>query len=405
MLTCRLWLAVALASASFRASAQEPAAPPASPQSTAAQPPGATAAAPQAPHAPQAAARTPLQWQFGDYTLKFGGYVKVDLIHDFDEIGSTDSFDPRTIPTDDESNPGTANRIHARETRVNLDLRGPTSIGPFRAFVEGDFFSDQNGFRLRHAYGTVGPVLGGQTWSTFMDEDAMPQTLDFESPIAMPLIRQGLIRFTHDFEDGSYAAIAVEDPDSDVLTPAGVAGEVEEPTPDLTGRLRWKNELGHVQLGLFAGTARFDPDAGPADTVFLWGLNLATKITTVDRDNAIVQVTYGDGVGRYRGGITAAPDANGELEPVEVLAFLVGYQHHWSDEFRSNVCYSWGAGDVPAGAPLTTTEELEYLAANLIWQFCDRAWTGIEYLYGGRETADTRQGEAHRVQMSIRFDF
>jgi hypothetical protein len=41
-----------------------------------------------------------IQWQVGDTTLKVGGYVKVDLIHDFDAIGSQDSFDPRTIPTD-----------------------------------------------------------------------------------------------------------------------------------------------------------------------------------------------------------------------------------------------------------------------------------------------------------------
>src|SRR5262245_23722930 len=110
---------------------------------------------------PAAAPMTPtkgLQFQVGDYTVKLGGFVKVDLIHDFDEIGSTDSFDPRTIPTNDESDPGTNTRVHARSSRINLDIRTPTSIGPMRAFVEGDFFSDQNGFRLRHAYGTVKDV-------------------------------------------------------------------------------------------------------------------------------------------------------------------------------------------------------------------------------------------------------
>ena len=66
-----------------------------------------------------------LQWKVGDYDVKLGGYVKVDLIHDFDEIGSTDSFDPRTIPTNDESNPGMNTRMHARSTRLNLDVKGP----------------------------------------------------------------------------------------------------------------------------------------------------------------------------------------------------------------------------------------------------------------------------------------
>src|SRR5436190_19770600 len=157
-----------------------------------------------------------LQWQLGDYVVKLGGYVKVDLIHDFNEIGSTDNFDPRTIPvTNDE---GTNTRVHARSTRLHLDVAGPTSAGPMRIYVEGDFFGDNNAFRLRHAFGTVAGVLGGQTWSTFMDEDCMPETLDYDSPIAYPLIRQGQIRYTKQLEGGSYWAIALEDPASTVIT-------------------------------------------------------------------------------------------------------------------------------------------------------------------------------------------
>jgi hypothetical protein len=345
-----------------------------------------------------------LQWQIGEYTVKLGGYIKVDLIHDFDEIGSTDSFDPRTIPTDDEVDGGTNTRMHARQTRLNLDVRGPTDIGPLRMFVEGDFFGDGNAFRLRHAYGTVRGLLGGQTWSTFMDDDAMPETLDFESPIAFPLIRQAQIRYTHEFDGGSYAAVALEDPASNVIA-LPVPGETEEATPDLTGRLRWAHGLGHTQLGLFAGTARYVPDTAPDQTVFLWGLNLSTKLAVCERDHAIVQVTYGPGVGRYRGGITAAPDASGDLEAVTVLGAMAAYEHHWSDELRSTVTYSWGKGDLPDGVPADTTEILTYFAANVIWQFCDRAWFGIEYLYGTNETFDGARGEANRLQASIRFDF
>ena len=345
-----------------------------------------------------------IQFTNGDYTWKLGGYIKVDVIHDFDEIGSTDSFDPRTIPTSDANDPGDSTRIHARQSRLNLDVSGPTSVGPFRAFVEGDFFSDQNGFRMRHAYGTVGPVLGGQTWSTFMDEDAMPETIDFESPIAFPLIRQAQVRWTRKSESGNYWAISLEDPDSDIIAPAGVTGESDEPLPDVNGRVHWKNSRGHVQLGLFGGMARFDPDVGSTDDVALWGLNLSTKVATVGEDSAIAQVTYGEGVGRYRGGTTAAPDADGDLEAIPTVGLLGSYEHHWSDEFRSTIMYSWGEGDIPDGAPATANEELTYGAVNLIWQFCNRAWAGIEYLYGTRDTFDDEEGSANRLQLALRFD-
>jgi hypothetical protein len=346
-----------------------------------------------------------LQLQTGEYTWKFGGYIKVDLIHDFDEIGSTDSFDPRTIPTGGPTADGDSTRVHARQTRFNVDVRGPTSAGPFRAFAEGDFFSDQNGFRIRHAYGTIGSVLGGQTWTTFMDEEAMPETLDYDASTAFPLVRQAQVRWTHDLGEGNYWALSLEDPDSDAIAPTGVPGKTKEPLPDVNGRVFWKNPLGHVQLGLFSGMARFDPDVGSPDDVWLWGLNLSAEVATVGDDSAIAQLTYGDGVGRYRGGSTAAPDASGDLEAIPLVGLMGSYEHHWSDEYRSTIGYSWADADVPDGAPpATTTEGLTYGWINLIWQFCDRAWAGIEWLHGSRQTFDDASGYADRLQVSLRFD-
>lgn len=368
--------------------------------------PAAGTPSPQAPATPPAARPKGIEAQVGEFKVKLGGYIKVDLIHDFDEIGSADSFDPRTIPTDDESDPGMNTRMHARQSRLNLDVRGPTTAGDVRLFVEGDFFGDGNAFRMRHAYGVLGPVLGGQTWTTFMDEDCMPETLDFESPIAFPQIRQAQIRYRQDLDSaGSYWAVAVEDPASKI-TPTPVSpDEAEEATPDLTGRVRWMNGPNHAQLGLFAGTARYDAAAAPADTELLWGVNLSTKYNIVGRDNLFIQGTYGPGVGRYRGGTTAIIDTAGNLETVDVTAAMIGYEHHWSAEWRSTVTYSWGQGDLPAGAASDSVETLEYATANLIWQFSDRAWTGVEYLYGSRTDLDDSHGEANRLQFSIRFDF
>ena len=112
-----------------------------------------------------------------------------------------------------------------------------------KAYIEGDFFGDGNAFRLRHAYGALGPVLGGQTWSTFMDEDAMPSTLDFESPIAFPLSRLAQFRYTQKFDNGNYVAVALEDPSNKIVTPPGVPGVTENPIPDVTARLRYPLEV------------------------------------------------------------------------------------------------------------------------------------------------------------------
>lgn len=343
-----------------------------------------------------------IAWKFGDTTVKFGGYVKVDLIHDFDAIGSTDTFDPRTIPTD--GSDGRNTRMHARQSRLNLDVRMPSASDELRLFVEGDFFGDGNAFRLRHAYGAMGSLLAGQTWTSFMDEDGMPETLDFESPIGFPQTRQAQVRWTKKLDCGDSFAFSIEDPASKIVEPTTVPGESEEVLPDITANYIWKNSRGHVQFSAFGGMSSFQPDTGSNDSVLIWGLNLSTKIATWGDDNTILQFTYGDGVGRYRGGITAAPDANGDLEAVPTTAVMASYQHFWSKNYRSTAMYSWASGDLPDGTPVTTPERLDYFAANLIWQFDERAWTGVEYLYGSNETFDDADGDASRVQFSVRFN-
>ena len=63
-----------------------------------------------------------------------------------------------------------------------------------------------------------------------------------------------------------------------------------------------------------------------------------------------------------------------------------------------------GQGRRSGRGPGNHHEVLSYFAGNLIWQFSDRAWAGVEYLYGSREDVDDARGEAHRVQFALRFD-
>ena len=120
----------------------------------------------------------------GGFHFRPGGRIKLDIIRDFDPIGSEDSFDPRTIPVDD-SEGGNSN-LHAKETRLTLDIRGPVEGRELRMYVETDFYGSSSVLRLRQAYGSWGGLLAGQTWSTFVDDANFPNTIDFESPMAFP---------------------------------------------------------------------------------------------------------------------------------------------------------------------------------------------------------------------------
>ena len=238
--------------------------------------------------------------------MKIGGYVKFDLIHDFDPIGSPDYFDVSTIPTD--GSKGETTHMHAKESRVFLDFRSPSKVGELRAYVEGDFYGTSGAFRLRHAFVEInnGKWLAGQWWSNFMDETIIPPTLDFEKPAAYAFARHAMFRWKQSLSADSYLAIAVEEPNTRAQTPTE-PGKFESPLPDLTARYRITKKWGHVQLSAFAAQLHYRFSAGGSDKVSLFGGNLSGQLNFLKKDKLIYQVVYGPGVGRFRGGFSAGP--------------------------------------------------------------------------------------------------
>jgi hypothetical protein len=341
----------------------------------------------------------------GDFVFKPGGRVKLDVIRDFQPIGSEDSFDTRTIRVDDSD--GTNSNIHAKETRLNLDIRGMADGRELRMFIETDFYGSSSVLRLRHAYGNYGGLLAGQTWTTFMDDDNLPRTIDFESPTAFAQIRQAQARWTQKLGPAITWSSSVEDNKSSIVIPNGVAGKAEYPMPDVVTRFRFGLPRGHVTTSAFVGKARFRPTEGDADSVSLWGTMGSLKFTTIGRDTAYGVFTVGEGIGRYRGGTTAVPDDTGTLHAVGGTAFMGGYEHFWTERWSSNGVYSVADTYDQPYYNASINKRLTYSAINLLYWFLgDRAWTGVEYLYGHREVfgGGSDNGSAHRVQYAVRFN-
>ena len=100
------------------------------------------------------------------------------------------------------------------------------------------------------------------------------------------------------------------------------------------------------------------------------------------------------------------PDFNGELQPVGLFAVMGGYEHYWSDRLSSNAVYSLASSDDEDYYADTFNKDLNYGAVNLLYWFLkDRAWAGVEYLYGRREVFGGQSGTADRLQFAVRFNF
>jgi hypothetical protein len=333
--------------------------------------------------------------------IKLGGYVKFDLIHDFNAIESPDFFDVSKIPTD--GSEGTSTHMLAKETRLYIDSYSPSKYGDVRVYVEGDFYGSGGSFRLRHAYVEIGDkLLAGQSWSNFMDENIIPPTLDFEKPAAYLIARHAMLRWKQKLTQDAYIAFALEEPSAKGEAPAAT-GHFESPLPDFTARYRITKKWGHIQLSGFAALIRYRYDAGGKEDVTLYGGNLSGQWNVMKNDKIIYQIVHGPGVDRFRGGLSTGLDSNENLKALTGTGITVGLQHSWSSAFTSSLVFNQGKNNSTSEIPDNNIRHTRYTAANFLWHFTNSGFVGVEYLWGSRENISGDDGTANRIQFSVKY--
>lgn len=347
-----------------------------------------------------------------DLSLKFGGYVKLDFIQDFDGIGNLSQFKTDTIPVSGTPNAdlGGITTIQARETRFNLDLRGDTPRGKFRAFVEGDFYGDGNAFRLRHAFGEFGNLLAGQTWTTFMDISARQRTLDYEGPDAEVFVRQAMIRWTQPLSHRWKLALAVENPGGQFVTPSGLNGSARSNLPDFPAFLRYEDGRGHFQVASILRQIRFDGVEGSPDVSTLgWGVNTTFRFRTTERDSIAGQFVFGSGIGRYveslAGQSADAVFRGSKLKALPARGYVLGYEHHWTSSLQSNLAFALADLTTDAVQSNSTIKRTQDARINLIWSPFRLVDLGGEVIWGRRDNKDGSHGAARRFQISMIYNF
>lgn len=346
-----------------------------------------------------------------DSYVAIGGYVKADVIQDFDAVGNQNQFATNTIAIDGTPNAdlGGKTTLNARETRLNIDFHKPSELGPLRAFVEGDFFGDSNAFRLRHGYGQIGGLLFGQTWTTFADLATHPYTLDFEGPDASVMRRTPQIRYGGALAPGWSWAAALEEPGASIANVPGFSGADRSKYPDLPGFVRYQGASGAVQLAGVVRQVRFDGQSGDGNEADVgYGAGLSFTRSLFDGDVLSGQFVYGAGIANYVQGLSgqgvdAALGANGKLETVTTASGMLAYTHHWQVNLRSVLSVSLSDVDDESGLSPGSIDRLQDVHANLIWSPLKALDLGAEIMWGERRDQDGADGQAARLQFSARY--
>jgi outer membrane DcaP-like protein len=360
-------------------------------------------------------------------SVTLGGYVKLDAVFSNPSAGVDTKGDLFLDPTTIAVGPGAGNnernqvKFGARETRLFVKTSTPTTVGDLNTHVEFDFYgadgnesvSNSHGLRLRHAYGTLGHLLAGQTWTNFMNPATLPDTVDFGGPVGQIFDRQAQVRWTQSFGPSSWGsghwAIALENPETVVQIPGSTFRADDDRLPDITGQVLFDTPRGKISVHGLLRQIRVDSASAPAvvDQKLGGALSVAGVMPTVGRDDVRFTASTGNGIGRYSDGFF--PDGviatDGKLRLPKQWGWFAAYRHYWSDRLRSNVVLSSASENNPAGSPATTNKSTHSAHLNLIWSPAANADLGLEYIYADRETEDGLRGHLNRLQASAKYAF
>jgi len=361
-------------------------------------------------------------------SVTFGGYVKFDAVFSNPSAGVGSTADLFLQPNAIAVGPGSGDNEHnqvkfgARESRMFAKTSTPTSWGDLVTYVEGDFYgadgnesvSNSSGLRLRHAFGSLGPLLGGQTWTNFMYVPALPETLDFGGPVGQIFDRQAQVRWTQPFDaTGSIASgrwsVALENPESVVTVPGGTSFRADDDRfPDITGQIQFDTSRGKIAVSGLLRQVRADSKT-PAlvDQSMGGALSVAGMIPAVGKDDFRFTVSAGNAIGRYSNGFftDGVVGTDGQMRLARQWGWYGAYRHFWNDTLRSNVVISSASASNPAGTPGTTNRSTQSAHVNLIWSPVANTDLGVEYILANRKTEDGASGHLSRLQASAKYAF
>jgi hypothetical protein len=359
-----------------------------------------------------------------DTSLGFGGYVKLDVYGNSvsagaDKAGDLYLFMPQ-IPVSPHRGENSQINFNAREARLWFKSYTPTRWADINTYLELDFFGSADSYtpRLRHAYGSFGNLLAGQTWTTFLNDQAMADTLDLSGPVGYIRLRQPLVRWTQPFRLAGQdldLQVAAESPRSTLWTsawsedrPETLSSPGADRYPDLVARLSYKPDWGNLSLAGMGRQIRVTSSKShQEDNVWGGAVSLAGRINLFDLDNVRFALNYGN-YGRYAT-VDRVPDAaldsDNNLHLVNAYSAYVAYQHWWDSAWRSNIAYGFEQADLPRFVNDAMTKEAQSVHANLLWSPVAQATLGVEYIYGTRQLIDGRSGNLNRVQFSALYRF
>jgi hypothetical protein len=316
-----------------------------------------------------------------------------------------------------------------RQSRLGVKGFMPTDVGEVKTIFEFELFgtgvdAGQTTFRLRHAWGELGQIGAGQTWSPFMDIDVFPNSIEYWGPNAMVFFRNVQLRWTPWSKGDSRFAIALERPGASA-DQGNYAGRIELegvkgrfPLPDLSAHYRKAGDWGHLQVAGILREIKWDDLNDDAfdlsGSATGWGINVSTNVK-FSKHVLRASFVYGNGIENYmndadvdvgiksNGSNPRTPIVGKALPLLGIVAFL---DLNWNEKWTSTIGYSMEDIDNSDGQADDAFKRGHYALANLLYHPTSRVFLGPEVQWGKRENfRDGFTSDDFRIQFSAKYNF
>jgi hypothetical protein len=337
------------------------------------------------------------------------------------------------------------------------DIKGVAEISLFTQS------NGQTTAQFIHAYGQAFNFIFGKTDSAFSDPHVFPNVLDINGPNAEVNLQHPMLAYLGSLYSDSPTdpqvrlnlELSLEFPEANATALDSTANSSNwfsrSRIPDFAGNIHLIDKSwGHLQVAAVVRDIGIENQSytesvaqpflpkgtinSSHEDVFGWGVHVTGGIHpfkclnechSLAKDRVSFGYVCGTGVGNYitdlraLGGYDAMYNTLGQLKAIHVQGYWAGYTHHWTDNLTSTVIYSEVDADTfkSPGFVGSPYRRGTYVAANLIyaWNFVKAAdpavpgskahtsylYTGVEFLYGQRETLNGAIGCDQRVQATI----
>ena len=341
------------------------------------------------------------------------GYLQLDAAWTHRQLAGDekDTFLVSAIPFGD-ADSGT--RASIRASQINALAQMPTALGELAALMQADLFAYEEGVKpnLTQLVARLDDWLGvGKTYSTFMDDEAWPTTLDYNGPSGAVFVRQLLVRGGISLPAGFRLEASVEDPQADASAEgAGLSVSAKAERPDFAARLRYASERVHAQLAGLSREVAYSaqlPSGSAQRRISGYGVSASAAIKVAEEDRLLLQWNKGEGVSRYfndgLSGLGTVYDAGGRLEPLRLIGAYLYYERTWAPRWKSVAGVSTLRSDSEGLRPASDLQRIDYVSANLIHRLSTNLFVGAEGLWGKAERIDSTRANDSRVQLTARY--